>query len=418
MPKPAILIVEDEAIVAEDLAQKLGRLGYEIRGTTARGEAAVALARDLRPDLVLMDIRLQGAMDGVEAAARIRSECALPVIFLTAHSDQATLQRAKLTEPFGYILKPFEELELQTHIEMALYKHQVDQELRRQREWLRVTLTSIGDGVLATDAARRITFVNPVAADLTGWQEEQALGQPVESVFRIINEKTREQVEDVVAQVLRQNRVVGLANHTALIARDGREIPIEDSAAPIRDAGGKVSGVVLVFHDVTERRHARELMHSAALFPEENPCPVLRAERDGKLLFANRASAALLDEWHCSLGGCAPEYVRQRVARALETESSQGMEIVLGQRNLSFSLVPIPKRQYVNFYGMDVTERKRAEDQLRQTNEELTRFNNAAVGRELRMIELKKEVNALCAQAGQPPRYALESDETNHERPL
>jgi PAS domain S-box-containing protein len=418
MPNPAILIVEDEAIVAEDLAQKLRRLGYEIRGTTARGEAAVGLARDLRPDLVLMDIRLQGAMDGVEAAACIRSECALPVIFLTAHSDQATLQRAKLTEPFGYILKPFEELELQTHIEMALYKHQVDQELRRQREWLRVTLTSIGDGVLATDGARRITFVNPVAADLTGWQEEQALGQLVENVFRIINEKTREQVEDVVAQVLRQNRVVGLANHTALIARDGREIPIEDSAAPIRDAGGKVSGVVLVFHDVTERRHARELMRNAALFPEENPCPVLRAERNGKLVFANRASAALLDQWHCSLGGCAPEYVRQRVARALETESSQSMEIVLGQRNLSFSLVPIPKRQYVNFYGMDVTERARAEDKLRQTNDELTRFNNAAVGRELRMIELKKEVNALCAQAGQPPRYALEFDEKNHERPL
>ena len=418
MPNPAILIVEDEAIVAEDLAQKLRRLGYEIRGTTARGEAAVGLARDLRPDLVLMDIRLQGAMDGVEAAACIRSECALPVIFLTAHSDQATLQRAKLTEPFGYILKPFEELELQTHIEMALYKHQVDQELRRQREWLRVTLTSIGDGVLATDGARRITFVNPVAADLTGWQEEQALGQLVENVFRIINEKTREQVEDVVAQVLRQNRVVGLANHTALIARDGREIPIEDSAAPIRDAGGKVSGVVLVFHDVTERRHARELMRNAALFPEENPCPVLRAERNGKLVFANRASAALLDQWHCSLGGCAPEYVRQRVARALETESSQSMEIVLGQRNLSFSLVPIPKRQYVNFYGMDVTECARAEDKLRQTNDELTRFNNAAVGRELRMIELKKEVNALCAQAGQPPRYALEFDEKNHERPL
>jgi len=169
---------------------------------------------------------------------------------------------------------------------------------------------------------------------------------------------------------------------------------------------------------VTERRHARELMRNAALFPEENPCPVLRAERNGKLVFANRASAALLDQWHCSLGGCAPEYVRQRVARALETESSQSMEIVLGQRNLSFSLVPIPKRQYVNFYGMDVTERARAEDKLRQTNDELTRFNNAAVGRELRMIELKKEVNALCAQAGQPPRYALEFDEKNHERPL
>ncbi len=411
MPKATILIVEDEAIVAEDLSQKLGRLGYEVRGITARGEEAVALARERRPDLVLMDIRLQGAMDGVEAAEHIRRECAVPVIFLTAHSDRETLERAKLAEPFGYILKPFEELELETHIEMALYKHQAEQALRRHREWLRVTLSSIGDAVLATDTARRITFVNPVAAALTGWLEEQAMGQPVENVFRIINEQTREWAESVVAQVLRENRVVGLANHTALIARDGREIPVEDSAAPIRDKGGKVSGVVLVFHDVTGTRRARELLRSAALFPEENPCPVLRAAQDGTLLFANRAAARLLAEWQCGLGEPTPEFVRVAVARALESGAGQELDIVLGERSLSFMLVPIPERHYVNLYGMDITERKRAEEALRQTNEELTRFNSAAVGRELRMVELKKEVNELCAQAGQPPRYPLDSGE-------
>jgi len=210
--------------------------------------------------------------------------------------------------------------------------------------------------------------------------------------------------------VLRENRVIGLANNTALVARDGREVPIEDSAAPIRDANGKVSGVVLVFHDVTEKRHAREQMRSAALFPEENPCPVLRAAQDGTFLWANRASTALLAEWHCSLGGRAPEYVRQKVASALETGQAQELEIVLGQRNLSFRLVPIPKRRYVNFYGMDISERKRAEEVLRSTNEELSRFNRAAVGRELRMIELKKEVNELLAQAGQPQRYQLDSE--------
>ena len=260
MSKTTVLIVEDEAIIAADLANRLRGLDYEVLGISASGEGAVALANARRPDLVLMDIRLVGPMDGVTAAEAIRQQCDLPVVYLTAHSDRATLQRAKLTEPFGYILKPFEERELETHIEMALYKHRADRTLREQREWLRITLTSIGDAVIATDPAGRVTFFNPVAELLTGWKQEEALGQPIQSVFRIINELTREAAEDIVARVVREGRAVTLANHTTLLARDGREIPIEDSAAPIRDAAGTVSGVVLVFHDVTEKRRAQEAL--------------------------------------------------------------------------------------------------------------------------------------------------------------
>ena len=130
MSKTTILIVEDEAIVAADLAGKLGRLGYEVAGTAAQGEEAVALACRLRPHLVLMDIWLKGPMDGIEAADAIRRQHDVPVVYLTAHSDPATLARAKLTGPFGYILKPFEERELATQIEMAIYRHQADRQLR------------------------------------------------------------------------------------------------------------------------------------------------------------------------------------------------------------------------------------------------------------------------------------------------
>jgi len=136
MNKATILIVEDEAIIAADLAGTLRRLGYEICGTTGLGEEAIELAREQRPELILMDIRLAGAMDGVEAAEIVHRELDLPVIFLTAHSDRATLERAKLTDPFGYILKPFEELGLETHIEMALYKHQAERKLRQARDEL------------------------------------------------------------------------------------------------------------------------------------------------------------------------------------------------------------------------------------------------------------------------------------------
>jgi PAS domain S-box-containing protein len=135
---------------------------------------------------------------------------------------------------------------------------QAEEKLHEHREWLRVTLTSIGDAVMTSDAQGRVTFLNPVAETLTGWKTEEALGQPIQSVFRIINEQTGEPASDIVGQVLRERRVVALANHTALVTKDGIETPIEDSAAPIMDAAGEVTGVVLVFHDVTDRRAAQE----------------------------------------------------------------------------------------------------------------------------------------------------------------
>lgn len=277
MSSANILIVENEAIVAADLANKLRQLGYGVSGATARGEDALLLARERGTDLVLMDIRLAGQMDGVEAAERIRKECNLPVIYLTAYSDRATLQRAKLTDPFGYILKPFEERELETHIEMALHNHQAECKLRQQREWLQVTLRSIGDAVVATDTSGRVTFFNPVAASLTGWKPEEVLGQPLQSVLKIINERTRQPAEDIVARVMRENRIVALANHTVLVSKEGKEVPIEDSAAPISDFAGKAEGVVLVFHDVTERRRAEEsLRNQAALLDLAHDAIVVR----------------------------------------------------------------------------------------------------------------------------------------------
>jgi PAS domain S-box-containing protein len=117
--------------------------------------------------------------------------------------------------------------------------------------------------VIATDASGLITFINPVAEALTGWQVEEATGLPVQRIFRIINEKTREPLADIVEHVLREGTVVALANHSTLISRDGREVPIEDSAAPIKDDTGKTSGAVLVFHDVTERRRAREALRAS-----------------------------------------------------------------------------------------------------------------------------------------------------------
>jgi PAS domain S-box-containing protein len=260
MNKTTILIVEDEEIVAADLATKLEQLGYEVIGTAARGKETIELACRMKPDVVLLDFRLTGAKDGIETAESIRHRHFAPVIYLTANTDSATLDRAEISDPFAYVLQTCEEKELSTAIEMALYKHKFQRHLHEQREWLRGMLTSIGDAVITCDNSCRVTFLNPTAEALTSWRNEEAREIPIQEVFRLINEQTRQPTEDPVAFVLREGCCKVPANHTALVTRDGREIPIEDSAAPIQDADGLVIGVVLVFHDVTEKRRAQEAL--------------------------------------------------------------------------------------------------------------------------------------------------------------
>jgi PAS domain S-box-containing protein len=126
------------------------------------------------------------------------------------------------------------------------------------RDLLHTTLTSIGDGVIATDDASLVTFMNGVAEKLTGWKQAEAEGQPLQSVFSLVNEETRQAAENPALRALREGTVTGLANHTLLISRDGAELPIDDSAAPICDAQGKVIGTVLVFRDISERRRSEE----------------------------------------------------------------------------------------------------------------------------------------------------------------
>ncbi|HBA54503.1 MAG TPA: hypothetical protein DCZ04_08635, partial [Syntrophorhabdus aromaticivorans] len=159
---------------------------------------------------------------------------------------------------------PLETVELLEHAASALgmgaLRALVEEELRSQREWFHVTLTSIGDAVIATDASGRITFMNPAAANLTGWTQAEALGQPIGRVFQIINELTREAGEDIVERALKEGSIVSLTNNTVLITREGREIPIENSAALIKDSEHSVSGVVLVFHDSTEKRRAQQML--------------------------------------------------------------------------------------------------------------------------------------------------------------
>jgi PAS domain S-box-containing protein len=258
MSNVKILVVEDESIVAMDIKHRAEGLGYSVTGITPSGEGAIQKALETLPDLVLMDIVLKGDMDGVEAAQKIRDTLDIPVVYLTAYSDEKTLKRAKVTEPFGYIIKPFEDRELHSAVEVALYKHKMESKLKESEKWLSTTLESIGDAVIATDENGCVKFMNPVAMAITGWNEADALGKNLKEIYNIIKEDSEASIDDPVKEVIQKNQIIELNDPTILITRNGNKVPIDDSSAPIKDSNGNIIGVALVFRDITERRKAEK----------------------------------------------------------------------------------------------------------------------------------------------------------------
>lgn len=258
MARAHIMVVEDDRVVALAIQNKLEKFGYSVPVVVPSGEEAIKAAEETILDLVLMDIMLEGEMDGVDTAEEIRTSFHIPVVYLTAHSDEATLQRAKITEPLGYVLKPFGDRELHTAIEIALYKHKLEKQLKESEQWLSTTLNSIGDAVIATDGNGSILFMNPVAEARTAWTQQEALGKNVSKVLNLINEQSRKRIEDPVKKAQSEGVVIDLTNHPILIANNGAEMPIDMNIAPIKYNSGDSTGVVLVFRDITERKRAEE----------------------------------------------------------------------------------------------------------------------------------------------------------------
>jgi len=178
-----VLVVEDESIVALDLQSRLSALGFSVVGIAKSGERALELVEETNPNVVLMDVQLTGSIDGIEAARRIQETHPVPVIFLTAYSDQESIQRAKVSDAYGYLLKPFQERELIIAIELALYKFDAEQQLRTNRLLLDTTLNGIHEGVVSTDSSNRIVLINSAAERIAGVSAADALGRPLDDVF-------------------------------------------------------------------------------------------------------------------------------------------------------------------------------------------------------------------------------------------
>jgi CheY-like chemotaxis protein len=158
MDKARILIVEDEGIIAMDIHARLTGMGYSVVGHASTGAQAIQLATDIKPDLILMDIKIKGTLDGIDTAEKIRSRMDLPIIFLTAFADELTLQKARVMGPSGYILKPFQERELAIAIEMALYKHQMEKSLRESEERYMLAIKGANDGIWDWDLIQNSVY--------------------------------------------------------------------------------------------------------------------------------------------------------------------------------------------------------------------------------------------------------------------
>ena len=253
------LVVEDEGLIALDIARRLEALGHEPLGPASTAEEAIGLAADA--DIVLMDIRIDGQRDGIEAAKEIRARYHIPVIFLTAHADRATLERAKQAGPFGYIVKPLGPSSLQTAIEMAIAKHRLERLLEEREAWLRAVIGSIADAAMVVSPDGSVRLLNPVAEKCTGWTQAEAEGKPSGVVARLSGAGDGSDFDPISLALLR-GAPVEFGRDTRLVSRDGREMEVEGFAAPVQTSQG-IAGVALTFRDASARRWEEKQLRQA-----------------------------------------------------------------------------------------------------------------------------------------------------------
>ena len=308
-------------------------------------------------------------------------------------------------------------------------RQRAEEELRRQTEWVRITLASIGDAVISTDGEGRVKFMNGVAEALTGWSQSDAVGRPLPEVFHIVNEETGERVEDPALRALREGAVVGLANHTLLIARDGTERPIDDSAAPIRDDTGSPVGTVLVFRDVSERKRTDFLQARLAAIVEDSQDAIVSKTLEGIILSWNKGAERLL-------GYSAQEAVGQsinliippdrqdeeheilaRIARGDPVKHFETVRVTKEGCLIDVSLTISPIRDAsgriigASKVGRDITDRKRAEAMLREADKRKDQFI-ALLAHELRnpLAPLRNGLQVMRVAPGDPHAVAQARD--------
>lgn len=336
MASTQILVVEDEGIVAKAIQTELQDMGYDVPTIAASGKEAIEKAEHSQPDLVLMDISLKGDMDGIEAAREIKTRCDIPVVYLSAYEDETILGRAKTTEPYGYLLKPYEERELRTTIEMALYKHRMEKRLKETERWLAATLESIDDAVIATDSRHCIRFMNPVAEGMCGWDRQEAFGKDLPEVCTLVHAETREALDNLAARSLREGVGLPFGEQSVLLGKHGQVTPVEGSVAPINDEEGYFTGVVMVFRDISQRQRLEMIQRQSDEHLRQSQKMAAISRLAGGIAHDfNNLLTAILGNTEIVLASLSPNDPDRELLARVETASLRAAELV--EQLLSFS---------------------------------------------------------------------------------
>lgn len=246
-----VLVVEDERIVAEDISEILRSMGCFVCGIAATGLHAMELFVEFSPDLILMDVVLQGDMDGIETACRINKIRDASVVFLTAYSDRGVLDRAKEAGPIGYIVKPFDENNLRSTVEIALHRAQIEKAVSRNPDWLVTGLRSISNGVVAVDRFGRIEFMNKAAEDMTGISSMAAYGIELRKLDVFLMPDHTSVVDLPVKNVLAKGVVVESVEYVCRNKSSDKHFPVEVTVSPVRNSSENIVGGLLVFSDTS-----------------------------------------------------------------------------------------------------------------------------------------------------------------------
>ena len=283
MSRKSILVVEDEVLVARDIKSRLTRMGYDVPAIACRGREAIDKALQIRPDLILMDINLRDDMDGVEAAIKIRAQFEVPIIFCSAYSNEETVERAKVTEPYGYVLKPFDNRELEINIEIALYKHKVEQDLSDTRQRLDATLASVNDGVIAADLEGHIYVLNPMAEKITGCSLRLARHSTLSKVLPLEAFENGESPLEFDKQ--ENSSKENLSDVRQYLTRpDGQRVPIEISVNHLEDSKSDI--MVITFRDISQQLSYEATIQKNAFFDDLTDLP-------NRSLFVDRLESSL-----------------------------------------------------------------------------------------------------------------------------
>lgn len=402
-----IMIVEDERLIALDIQDKLEELGYETTEIVTFGEEVVEKAAKLKPDLILMDIKLEGDMDGIDASVALRHVMDIPIIYLTSFSNNKTLKRAKITEPYGYLLKPFEDRDLATTIEIALYKHSMEKKIRDNESWLTALMKSITDAIIVTDSSGIITYINSATTDLLSLTESELLNSDIREIIKITKDNYKNSINEAIDSVNLTLQTYPFIGNSVLSIPKGGTRYIEGSATPllnktinenineILNEKSKIkneqSGIVFAIRDVTRRKLAeqalqesRELYHTLA-----------RNFHNGSVNLFNRDLRFVLAEGteynrlginnNALIGRKVKDFFGDTIGEVVDKLLSESFEGRIATKefefkNFTYKVTTVPVRydhdtiSYVMEIIENITERKNNEIELKEHKENLEKL--------------------------------------------